>query len=104
MSNSPTGSGKGIFGLLFREAGLFSEQAWTWANERAKEGQQWATERAKEGQQYLETSTREVRVLASESEKPRQADAEARLLEQMRLAKQAGLDVEGILKRFREGG
>ncbi|NTU81244.1 MAG: hypothetical protein HGA45_17985 [Chloroflexales bacterium] len=60
MSNNSTGSGKGIFSLLFREVGLFSEQAWQWANERAKEGQQWATERAKEGQKYLEDQTREI--------------------------------------------
>ena len=60
MSNPPTGSGKGIFSLLFREVGFYSEQAWQWANERDKEGQQWANERAREGQKILEEQSRQL--------------------------------------------
>lgn len=120
MTNRPTETGKGIFTLFFREAGLFSEQAWQWANERAQEGQKYFEERTREGQKYLEDraregqqflaeQAREDRVLSAEDEKrrlsdatTRKADAEAKLLEQMRLAKQAGLDVEAILRRVRE--
>lgn len=35
MSEKPQGSKIGIFGLFFREAGLFSEQAFKWVNDRA---------------------------------------------------------------------
>jgi hypothetical protein len=98
MSNRPTGTGTGIFSLFFREAGLFYEQAWEWANERARDTQKFVEDQAKED-----------RVLLAEDDKRRLADAqirkteaEARLLEQIRLAKEAGLDVDAILKRVRE--
>lgn len=98
MTSRPTGPGTGIFSLFFREAGLFYEQAWEWANERARETQK-----------YVEEQAREDRLLNAEDDKRRlvdaqyrKADAEARLLEQIRLAKEAGLDVEAILRRIRE--
>lgn len=87
MSNRPVGPNTGIFTLFFREAGLFWEQAWQWAEDQAKED----------------------RLLAADDDKRRLADAqyrktdaEARLLEQIRLAKEAGLDVDDILRRLRE--
>lgn len=121
MSNRPTGTGNGtgIFSLFFREAGLFSEQAWQWVNERAAESQKYVEERAREtgrymegrsreGQQYLEDQAKQDRLLNAEDEKrrlveaqTRKADAEARLLEQIRLAKESGLDAEAILHRIR---
>jgi hypothetical protein len=98
MTNRPTGPGPGIFSLFFREAGLFYEQAWEWANERARETGK-----------YLDDQAREDRLLNAEDDKRRladaqyrKADAEARLLEQIRLAKEAGLDVDAILRRIRE--
>lgn len=87
MSKSPVGPNTGIFTLFFREAGLFWEQTFKWAEDQAKED----------------------RLLDAEDEKRRLADAqyrktdaEARLLEQIRLAKEAGLDVDDILRRIRE--
>lgn len=87
MSNRPVGNNTGIFTLFFREAGLFWEQAWQWAEAQAKED----------------------RLLSAEDDKRRltdaeyrKVDAEARLLEQIRLAKEAGLDVDQILRRIRE--
>jgi hypothetical protein len=87
MSNRPVDTGTGIFSLFFREAGLFWEQAWKWAEEQADED----------------------RLLSAEDDKRRltdaqyrKTDAEARLLEQIRLAKEAGLDVDEILRRIRE--
>lgn len=102
MSSRPTGTGgtgpgSGIFTLLFREVGLFWEQAWQWSNERVRETQK-----------YLEEQAREDRLLTAEEDKRRLADsqyrkteAEARLLEQMRLAKESGLDPDAILRRVR---
>ncbi len=109
MTNRPTGPGTGIFTLFFREAGLFYEQAWQWANERAHETQKYVEERARETQKYVEEQAREDRLLNAEDDKRRlvdaqyrKTDAEARLLEQIRLAKEAGLDVDAILRRVRE--
>ena len=79
MSNQPVGNTNGIFSLFFREAGLFWEQAFRWANEQAKED----------------------RLLTLEEDRRRVAEAEARLLEQARLARQAGVDVDALLKEFR---
>lgn len=87
MSNRPTGPGTGIFALFFREAGLFWEQAWKWSEEQAKEDR-------------LLTAEDDKRRLADAQY--RKTDAEARLLEQIRLAKEAGLDVDEILRRVRE--
>lgn len=131
MTNRPTGTGPGIFSLFFGEAGLFSEQAWQWVNQRAEESRKYIEERAlesqkfveeraretgrymegrsREGQQFLEEQAKQDRVLNAEADKirlaeaqTRKAEAEARLLEQIRLAKQAGLDVDSILTRVRE--
>lgn len=87
MSKSPVGSNTGIFTLFFREAGFFWEQAWQWAEEQAKEDR------------VLDVEDEKRRMTDAQS---RKADAEARLLEQMRLAKEAGLDVDAILRRVRE--
>jgi hypothetical protein len=87
MSRSPVGSSTGIFTLFFREAGAFWEQAFTWAEQQAREDRLLDAEEDKRrlsNAQYLK------------------ADAEARLLEQIRLAKEAGLDVDDILRRIRE--
>lgn len=89
MSNRPVGSTTGIFTTFFREAGLFWEQAFRWAEEQTKEDRQLA----------LEDDRR--RLADAEA---RRADAEARLLEQVRLAKQAGVDVDAILKDVRRSG
>lgn len=87
MSQSPpTGSG-GIFGLFFREAGYFWEQAFKWAEERAREDR------------VLDANFEQKRLTDAQY---RKTEAEARLLEQMRLAKEAGLDVDKILERIRE--
>jgi hypothetical protein len=120
MSNQSSGKGSGILSLFFREAGLFSEQAWQWANERATETSKFLEERAREtgkyiegrtreGQQFVEDQVKQERVLSAESEKRnlaeaqiRKTDAEARLLEQIRLAKAAGLDVDSIIRRIRD--
>lgn len=74
MSQPP--SGKGIFGVIFREVGLFYEQAFKWADDRDKEFRQ-----------NLGLSG--------------QADAESRLVEQIRRAKQAGVDVDKVVKQNR---
>lgn len=87
MSNRPTGTGTGIFTLFFREAGLFWEQAWQWAEEQAKEDR------------LLNAEDDKRRLVDSQS---RKTDAEARLIEQIRLAKEAGLDVDTILRRVRD--
>jgi len=86
MSNQPVGNTNGIFSLFFREVGLFWEQAFRWANEQAKEDRLLT----------LEEDRRRV----AEAE-ARRAEAEARLLEQARLARQAGVDVDALLKEFR---
>ncbi|NNJ12179.1 hypothetical protein EKD04_017760 [Chloroflexales bacterium ZM16-3] len=71
MSDRPQGSGTGIFGLLFREVGLFYEQAFKWADDQVK------------GTLTL--------------------DPEERLLEQVRQAKEAGVDVEKVMAKLRKG-
>lgn len=98
MSNRPTGTGPGIFSMFFREAGLFYEQAWQWANERARETQLYLDEQARADRQ-LNAEDDKRRLAEAQT---RKADAEARLLEQMRLAKEAGLDVDAILRRIRD--
>lgn len=65
----------GIFGMMFREVGLFWEQVWKWAEDQAKADR----EQEKVDQQR------------------RLAEAQARLLEQIRLAKEAGVDVDRIM-------
>jgi hypothetical protein len=87
MSELPPGKTTGIFGLFFREAGLFWEQAFNWAEERAKEDR------------LLDADDDRRRLSATQL---RQTEAEARLLEQIRLAKEAGLDVDAILARVRQ--
>lgn len=87
MSNSPIGPNRGIFSLFFREAGVFWEQAFKWAEDQAREDR------------LLDTEDEKRRLSDSQY---RKADAEARLLEQVRLAKEAGLDVDDILRRIRE--
>ncbi len=87
MSNRPVDTGTGIFSLFFREAGLFWEQAWKWAEEQADEDRALSVEDDKR------------RLTDAQF---RKTDAEARLLEQIRLAKEAGLDVDEILRRIRE--
>lgn len=87
MSERPQGSVTGIFGLFFREAGLFWEQAFRWAEDQAQEDR------------LLEAGSQKQ---LADSAAARRAEAEARLLEQIRLAKQAGLDVDGILASMRE--
>jgi len=76
----------GIFGLFFREAGYFWQQAFEWAEERAKEDR------------LLDADYERRRLSDAQL---RQTEAEARLLEQVRLAKEAGLDVDAILARVR---
>lgn len=76
MSQPPSGRGQGIFGIIFREVGLFYEQAFKWADDRDKEFRQ-----------NLGLSG--------------QSDVEARLIEQVRRAKQAGVDVDKVLKQTR---
>jgi hypothetical protein len=98
MSERPQGSVTGIFGLLFRETGLFLEQALQRADEQAKQAFDWADGIAKDDR-LLDAEDQKRR---SSEATARRADAEARLLEQMRLAKQAGLDVDAILARLRE--
>lgn len=80
MSQRPPANVTGIFGLFFREAGLFWEQAFKWAEERAAED----------------------RVADAKDLERRRMEAESRLLEQARLAKEAGLDVDAILARVRD--
>lgn len=86
MSDRPLGNTSGIFSLFFREAGLFFEQAFRWAEEQAKEDRLLMAE--------------EDRRRLAEAE-ARRAEAESRLLEQARLAKQAGVDVDVVLKDAR---
>lgn len=87
MSNQPTGNNSGIFSLFFREAGLFWEQVWQWAEQQSKEDRALTVS---------EEQRRQTEAMA------RKAEAEAQLLEQVRLAKSAGLDVDEILRRARE--
>ncbi|MBP1465646.1 hypothetical protein EYB53_008000 [Candidatus Chloroploca sp. M-50] len=87
MSNRPVGENNtGIFTLLFRETGLFFEQAWKWTEEQAREDR------------LLIADDDRRRLTDAET---RKAEAEARLLEQIRLAKQAGLDVDAIMRRVK---
>ncbi|NJM07987.1 hypothetical protein HC891_20050 [Candidatus Gracilibacteria bacterium] len=79
MSYRPPGSVTGIMGLFFREVGVFWEQAWTWAEREAE------ADRAE--------SNRDV--------DRRNLEAQARLLEQIRLAKEAGIDVDAVLAQAR---
>jgi hypothetical protein len=67
----------GIFSLFFREAGYW----WAQAYERVDEG------------------VREFSLDARNREARRRAEAEARLLEEMRRAKEAGIDPEAVLRR-----
>jgi hypothetical protein len=123
MSERPQGSVTGIFGILFRETGLFLEQAFQWgdqqgkqtaqwADQQSKQTAQWADQQSKQATQWLDQQSKQMnqwvdRQLTEDQKRRagdttvRRADAEARLLEQMRLAKQAGLDVDGILTKFR---
>lgn len=87
MSELPPGKTTGIFGLFFREAGYFWEQAFNWAEERAREDR------------LLDADDQQRRLTVAQL---RQTEAEARLLEQIRLAKEAGLDVDAILARARQ--
>lgn len=66
--------------MFFREWGLFMEQAWKWAEDQAAQD----------------------RVEDAKDTERRRMQAEADLLEQARLAKQAGLDVDAILARIRD--
>jgi hypothetical protein len=77
----------GITAMMFREIGAFWERAFLWSEERAKEDRLLDAE-----------DDRRRLTLAQE----RKMDAEARLLEQIRLAKEAGLDVDAILRSIRE--
>jgi hypothetical protein len=77
--NRPTSDAPvvGIFSLFFREAG------WWWAR---------AYERVDDG-------VREFSIDARNREARRRMEAEARLLEEMRRAKEAGIDPEAVLRR-----
>lgn len=66
----------GICSLFFREAGEFWSEAFQWAEAKSDEQRQAADTR-------------------------RRMEAEAKLLEQMRLAREAGLDVDDILAKVR---
>lgn len=99
MSNRPVGeNNNGIFSLFFREAGLFWEQAFQWSQDQSRQALKWAEDQAKEDRLMLADDERRKLTDAE----TRQKEAEARLLEQVRLAKQAGLDVEAILQRVRK--
>lgn len=109
MSELPPGKTNGIFGLMFREVGLFCEQAFQWAGERAREVQAATGEGLKGVQQSTDEGFKSIRQIGADDQKrrlveseTRKAEAEAKLLEQIRLAKQAGLDVDNILKQLRE--
>ena len=80
MSQRPIGPTNGIFSLFFREAGFFWEQAWQWAQEQAAEDR---------------------KEMAQDDDR-RRTEAIAKLLEQARLAKEAGLDVDKILAQVGE--
>lgn len=69
----------GIFGLLFREVGLFCEQAYKWGEERATD----------------------IQTQLDKGREQQRMEAETRFLEQARLAKQAGLDVDKLLASLR---
>ena len=86
MSKGPVDT-TGIFTLFFREAGAFWEKTFTWAEAQAKK------DRA------LDADDDKRRLVVAQD---RKLDAEARLLEQIRLAKEAGLDVDAILRSMRE--
>jgi hypothetical protein len=112
MSERPQGNKTGIFGLLFRETGLFLEQAFPWVDQQTKQATQWADQQTKQATQWADQQSKQMtqwvdRQLTEDQKRNasntsvRRADAEARLLEQMRLAKQAGLNVEDILAKFR---
>ncbi|MBX0329770.1 hypothetical protein K2Z83_19045 [Oscillochloris sp. ZM17-4] len=123
MSERPQGSTTGIFGILFRETGLFLEQAlqradvqgketFDWVDQQAKQASQWADQQAKQATQWADQQTKQMnqwvdRQLTEDQKRranessARRADAESRLLEQMRLAKQAGLNVDDVLAKFR---
>lgn len=94
MTQLPPGKDTGIFTLFFREAGLFWEQAFKWAEDRAAEDR------------TLDTEYEKRRLVDGEARRDdaqaRRAEAEARLLEQIRLAKEAGIDVEDVLQRIRK--
>jgi hypothetical protein len=94
MSELPPGKNTGIFTLFFREAGLFWEQAFKWAEERAADDRALDAEDAK--RRLVNTEAVHADAVA------RRAEAEARLLEQIRLAKQAGIDPEAMLRRIRD--
>ncbi len=112
MSERPQGNNTGIFGLLFRETGLFLEQAFQWGDQQSKQTAQWADQQSKQATQWADQQSKQfsqwIDRQLTEDQKRRagettvqRADAESRLLEQMRLAKQAGLNVEDILTKFR---
>ncbi len=86
MSKGPVDT-TGIFTLFFREAGAFWEKTFNWAEAQAKE------DRA------LDADDDKRRLADAQY---RKSDAEARLLEQIRLAKADGLDVDAILRSIRE--
>jgi hypothetical protein len=110
MSNRPIGeNNNGIFSLLFRETGLFLEQAFQWSQEQSQQGFKWAENQSQQAFKWVEDQAKEDRLMLVDDERrkladaeTRQKEAEARLLEQVRLAKQAGLDVEAILQRVRK--
>lgn len=86
MSELPPGKTTGIFGLFFREAGAFWEQAFMWAEAQAKEDR------------LLDAEDEKRRLSVTQL---RQTEAEAQLIEQIRLARAEGLDVDAILARVR---
>lgn len=94
MSELPPGKNTGIFTLFFRETGLFWEQAFKWAEERAAEDRVLDAEDAKR------------RVATAEAQQAdaaaRRTEAEARLIEQIRLAKAEGIDPEALLRKLRD--
>jgi hypothetical protein len=94
MSELPPGKNTGIFTLFFRETGLFWEQAFKWAEERAAEDRVLDAEDAQ--RRLVNTEAVHADAVA------RRAEAEARLLEQIRLAKEAGIDPEDMLRRIRD--
>jgi hypothetical protein len=86
MSKGPVDT-TGIFTLFFREAGYFWQRTFEWSEAQAKE------DRA------LDVEDEKRRLTDAQY---RKSDAEARLLEQIRLAKADGLDVDAILRSIRE--
>jgi hypothetical protein len=67
----------GIFELFFREAGDFWAKTWEYAEQKGRED-----------------DAADLTI--------RRQEAEARLLEQVRLAKEAGIDVEAVLAAARK--